>query len=71
VEHNTARNSSENDPVARCVCHVLALCENNYADWGPLPDENCSGPKNIVSTTAKKIGREFDAAFARLLWPLV
>jgi len=67
------------DPVAwsvcRHVCHAPAPCKNDWTDRCPVWGENSWGNKGTLyqrrSESSTKREGGFDAAFAKLLWPLV
>jgi len=54
--------------------HLALLCKNSWTDWGPIWGEDSRGPRKRGPAWTGGGGQEwgggeFDAAFAKLLWP--
>jgi len=65
------------ESVSASDCHVGGLCKNDWTDRRPVwcGDSESGDPRNAVLDGGphppRRRGGGFDAAFAKLLWPLV
>jgi len=74
------RSIATDDPgiclsVTHSVGHADGLCKNGRTDQAPVWGGDACDPRNIVldggPCPSAARGSVFDAAFAKLLWPLV